>query len=363
MRILMVARRYPPDIRSGTETVFENLYRLARTRHEVRLVVGYTRARDLVPPEARAVDLRGVNKGRAWSRMAAASLDEQRRFKPDVVLANSIEVATWNAPTACIVHDLNFGKAGRSPGNRARESFYRLRARRLQAVITVSEAARKRLVEAGLPPDRLHVIHNGVDLQLFRPAQRRGRPDEPNGFVRFAYPSRILPGKGQHMAMDAVARLKRSYKDRAELVVVGAVSDPIFLDQLRIQSYNQPIRIETDVPDIAPFYQQADVILFPSLMEEGFGYTAIEAMACGKPVVWFDQPAVREATGGLGFPVPSGDVDGLRAAMMELMDDPEMREETGRRSRDFVETHYAWSAVWERYEGLLARLAEGRAGS
>ncbi len=366
MRILMVARRYPPDIRSGTETVFENLYRMARSRHEVRLVVGYTRRRDLVPPEARAVDLRGGGKGRAWARMAAASLDEQRRFAPDVVLANSIEVATWNTPTACIVHDLNFGKAtrkGQAPrvGARARETFYRLRSQRLAAVVTVSEAARRRLIEAGLPADRIVVIHNGVDLGLFKPVPRTVRPTEPEGFVRFAYPSRILPGKGQHMAMDALARLRRSYKDRAELVVVGAVADPLFLDQLRIQSYDQPICIETDVPDIAPYYQQADVVLFPSLMDEGFGYTAVEAMACGRPVIWFDQPAVREATGGLGLPVPRGDVEALRAAMMELMDDPEARARHGREGRDYVEQHYAWPAVWERYEEVLARLVARRA--
>jgi glycosyltransferase involved in cell wall biosynthesis len=356
MRLLMVARRYPPDIRSGTETVFQNLYRMARSRHEVRLVVGFTRARELVPPEARAVDLRGASKAQAWVRMAAASLDEQRRFSPDVVLANSIEVATWRTPTACIVHDLNFGQARRGAGSRARERFYRLRARRLSAVVTVSEAARKRLIAAGLPEDRLTVIHNGVDLSTFSAVDRDKQPDEPKDFVRFAYPSRILPGKGQHLAMDALARLRSPYKKRAELVVVGAVADPLFLDQLKIQSYKQPIRIEVDVPSIAPYYQQADVVLFPSLMEEGFGYTAVEAMACGKPVIWFDQPAVREATGGLGVPVPSGDVDAMRSAMMQLMDDPAGRRAMGEQGRAYVRQHYAWSGVWEQYERLLSGL-------
>ena len=356
MRILMVARRYPPDIRSGTETVFENLYRMARSRHEVRLVVGYTRARELVPPEARAVDLRGASKAQAWARMAAASLDEQRRFGPDVVLANSIEVASFRCPTACIVHDLNFGSAQRSAGSKAKEAFYRLRARRLQAVVTVSEAARKRLTAAGLPEERLRVIHNGVDLAKFGAVPREIAHEEPEDFVRFAYPSRILPGKGQHLAMDALARLRAPYKKRAELVVVGAVADPLFLDQLRIQSYNQPIRIETDVPSIAPYYQQADVVLFPSLMEEGFGYTAVEAMACGKPVIWFDQPAVREATGGLGVPVPSGDVDALRDAMMSLMDDAERREAIGQEGLAYVRSHYGWDGVWNQYEQLLEGL-------
>ena len=42
MKLMMVARRFPPDVRSGTERVFENLYHQARERHEVRLVVGFT---------------------------------------------------------------------------------------------------------------------------------------------------------------------------------------------------------------------------------------------------------------------------------------------------------------------------------
>ena len=45
----------------------------------------------------------------------------------------------------------------------------------------------------------------------------------------------------------------------------------------------------TDVEDIVPWYQGADVVLFPTLMEEGFGFTAVEGMACGKPVIYYDQ--------------------------------------------------------------------------
>jgi len=355
MKLMMVARRFPPDVLSGTETVFENLYRRARQRHEVRLVVGFRNSRDLVPPEAVAVDLRGLSKARQWARMFAVAAREQRRFKPDAILGNSIEVPSSGAPTACIVHDLNFGSAERGVSHRLKEGFYRLRSRQLGAVVTVSEAARKRLVAGGLPEERLHVIHNGVDIEGFQPTAPARSPGEEH-VVCFAYPSRILPGKGQHLAIDALARLKREHKRRAKLTIVGSVADPIFLDQLRIQAYNQPVEFATDVPRIAPFYQDADVVLFPTLMEEGFGYTAVEAMSCGKPVIWSDQPAVREATGGIGFPVDQGDVEAMRDAMMRLMDDPALRARVGAEGRAFVEERYGWSAVWGRYESLLERL-------
>ena len=107
------------------------------------------------------------------------------------------------------------------------------------------------------------------------------------------------------------------------------------------------------MPGIAPYYQDADVILYPTLMEEGFGFTAIEGMACGKPVIWCDQPAIREATGGVGLGVARGEVEAMRAAMIELMDQPERLAEMGRQSREFVERRYSWDGVWSRYESVL----------
>jgi glycosyltransferase involved in cell wall biosynthesis len=315
--------------------------------------VGYNDSRDKVPAEAVAVDLRTASKPQAWAKMLAAALKEERRFQPDAVLGNSIEVAALRAPVACIVHDLNFGSASRGWGSAAREAFYRFRSRKLPVLITVSEATKKRLESRGIRGRRTEVIHNGVDTALFCPAPGAAPAEEP---LVFAYPSRILPGKGQHLALDALARLGPVYKPRAKLVIVGAVADPIFRDQLLIQAYGQPVEVVCDVPDIVPYYQQADVVLFPSVMEEGFGYTAIEAMSCGKPVIWFDQPGVREATGGIGLAVTSGDVDGLRNAMRILMDDPEQRSALGEAGRAYIEEHYGWEKVWSRYESVLGSI-------
>ncbi|MFT5686934.1 MAG: hypothetical protein ACI8RZ_007891, partial [Myxococcota bacterium] len=138
MKILMAARRYPPDVYSGTETVFRNLYERARERHEVRLVVGWKQQRSMVPAEAVAVKLKGRSKAGAWAAMSKAIFSEVQRFKPDVVLSNSIEVPPTGAPCACIVHDLNFGQAGNAISSRLKARFYAVRARTLDAVITVS---------------------------------------------------------------------------------------------------------------------------------------------------------------------------------------------------------------------------------
>ena len=358
MRILMTSRRFPPDVFSGTETVFQALYRQARVRHEVRLVVGWKVGRDRVPAEAVGVRLRGMSKAKQWLTMAKAIRAEVKRWKPDVILSNNIELPPTGVPAVCVVHDLNFGEARNSSRDEhtgrwaglATKAFYGIRSRSFGRIITVSEASALALTELGLDSRRVTVIRNGVDMDRFSVPPVR----DASECVRFAYPSRILPGKGQHLAIDAVARLPRLHKRRAELHVVGACVDGVYLDQIRVQSFNQPVHFSVDVPDIVPHIQAADVVVFPTVMAEGFGFTAIEAMACGKPVIWSEQPAIREATGGIGISVEPGDVMELRSAMKRLMDSPEERLELGQRGREWVEENHGWPGVWERYERALA---------
>jgi len=304
-----------------------------------------------------------MKRANQWLAMAKAVRAEVKRWKPDVVLSNNIEVPPTRCPTVCVVHDLNFGEPGGRPvgasqeswASRARRTFYGVRSRGLHRVVTVSEASRIALLEAGVSDERIVVIRNGVDTERFCPRSR----DPDQEVVSFAYPSRILPGKGQHLAIDAIARLPRLHKREAELHIVGATADAVYLDQVRVQAFDQPVRFTVDVPDIVPHIQSADVVLFPSVMAEGFGFTAVEAMSCGKPVIWSDQPAIREATGGIGLSVPPGDVDALRKAMMHLMDNPGEREELGQLGRDWVEQNHSWDGVWAQYERVLAT-ARGR---
>ncbi|MAY80343.1 MAG: hypothetical protein CL930_06100 [Deltaproteobacteria bacterium] len=358
MRILMATRRFPPDAFSGTDTVFKALYEQARTKHEVRLVAGWQGGRDRIPTEAIGVKLAGLGVGNQWLAMAKAIRSEVKRWRPDVVLSNNIEVPPTGTPTVCVVHDLDFGEPGGRPVgrrfegwmSRARRTAYGLRSRGLSRVVAVSETARMALLDAGVSDARITVVRNGVDTVRFSPQPRDGERET----IRFLHPARVLPGKGQHLTIDAVARLPRLHKRRAELHIVGSVADSVYLDQVRVQAYNQSVQFHLDVPDMVPHLQEADVILCPSVMAEGFGLTAVEAMACGVPVIWADQPGIREATGGIGVSVPIGDVEALRGAMKALMDDPDERKRLGEAGREWVEQRYSWEGVWVQYEQVLA---------
>lgn len=362
MKLLMVARRFPPDVISGSETVFENLYLQARQRHDVRLLVGYRRDRAMIPREAIGVDLRHAGKFEGYARLWMATSREVLRWRPDAVLANSIEVPVVpGTPTACIVHDLNFGGARSSIKTASQVAYYRFKVRRLSRVITVSEAMRRHLEQSGFPASTLVAIRNGVDLERFSPISPPVDEEVGERRMILSYPSRIIPGKGQHIAIDAVARLSVEEKKRVLLQIVGAPSDQAYLAQLRVQAWGQPVEFHIDVPDIRPWYQGADIVLFPTLMSEGFGFTAVEAMACGKPVIYSDQPAICEATGAIGLPVPANDPPALRDAIRRLLREPSERARLGEAGRLFVVGEYRWDRVWERYEQLLDELVPVRA--
>jgi glycosyltransferase involved in cell wall biosynthesis len=135
------------------------------------------------------------------------------------------------------------------------------------------------------------------------------------------------------------------------------VDDEAYLSDLHDLATGLPVEFHTNVDDIAPFYRQADLVLFPTLMEEGFGLTAAEALACGKPVIHSDYPAIREATGGLGIPVPIGDVTAFAREIAVLLEDPERRTALARAGRAYAEANYDWADVYLEYRRVLSEIA------
>jgi len=251
----------------------------------------------------------------------------------------------------------------------------------------VSNATRERI--AALAPaaaDKIRIIPNGVDAERFSPApltpalsrQGRGRkpcppkcgetiialnsaalplPADTDQF-QIVYPSRILEGKGQHVAIAAFRHLAPRVRERAVLTIVGHAQDSDYLARLKEQAGTSRVCFRSDVEDIVPYYRRADIVIFPTLMEEGFGFTAVEAMACGKPVIHTDQPAIREATGGLGLTFPAGSSERLARSIEKLYDDPRLRCRLGEQGRDFVQRERTWSASFSRYQEVLEELAK-----
>lgn len=162
--------------------------------------------------------------------------------------------------------------------------------RRLEHVIAISEETRDRIVRGGLAtPDRIDLAYPGVDLERFTP----GQVDRP---PRLLAAGRISWLKNLELAIDTVRELERRGHS-TDLVIAGYLhpSDDSYLAGLRERAAGLPVQFvlrPTDA-ELTALYRESDLMLFTAINED-FGITPIEAMACGTPVVAVDAGGPRE---------------------------------------------------------------------
>jgi alpha-1,3-rhamnosyl/mannosyltransferase len=234
---------------------------------------------------------------------------------------------------------------------RTRWKRFAPRYRRASAVIAVSRhAADDGVAYLGLRPERVHVAPHGID-QSFRPGN--GPADPPYLLVVGEFGRR--KGFAEAFAViDALA--EAGYPHR--LVVVGWDHGTGALERLRLGAAD-PARIELRalVPDLVPLYQGASALLMTSHYE-GFGLPALEAMACGVPVVAYDNTALSEIAGPAASMVPDGDVGAMTAAVRRLLETRALADDL--RGRGLA---HASAFTWERSAALHAEVYRSVAGS
>ena len=198
-------------------------------------------------------------------------------------------------------------------------------ARRAFRVLTVSEYSRARILEwSGLPEERVVNVGNGVDL----PFTAEGQRHEP-GFPYVLYVGNARPHKNLHRLLSAFqwrglpgaeAPAERS-ADQGDCGAVAATRDREPHGVLR--------RLLRMMPWLA-LYRGAQLLVLPSLIE-GFGLPALEAMACGTPVVVSLGTALPEVVGEAGLFVDPLDIQDMTRAMERLLGDRELRTTMGQR--------------------------------
>ncbi|QOK24666.1 glycosyltransferase [Janibacter indicus] len=198
---------------------------------------------------------------------------------------------------------------------------------------------------------RAALIGLGVDPEHFAPGPER--PPSSDGAVTVGYVGRLAPHKGVDVLLEAVAA-----EPRLHLVVAGAGPQASQL-QARARQPDLAARVEligsVDKVDLPDLYRSLDVLAVPSLTTAGwveqFGRVAVEAMACGTPVVASDSGALPDVVRGAGLLVPPGDVTALAEALARAGTDERlsatMRREGIARAREF-----SWDRIGETYVEL-----------
>jgi glycosyltransferase involved in cell wall biosynthesis len=235
-------------------------------------------------------------------------------------------------------------------------------ARRIPRLVTVSESSRGDIVEQmSVPAERLHVVPVGVNPTVFHPLPSVTRV--PGRLMTTA--SADVPMKGLVHLLEALAKI-RTERDDAHLVVIGRPKPksriPGLIERLGLRGRVEFVSGVT-TERIVELYAEAEVACIPSLYE-GFSLPAVEAMACGVPVVGTTGGAVPEVIGRdneTGLLVPPGDPSALAAATLRALGDETLRARVGAAGRARVLERFTWRRTAEgtvdHYRALLAERA------
>ncbi|MCC5885806.1 MAG: glycosyltransferase family 4 protein [Gammaproteobacteria bacterium] len=232
-------------------------------------------------------------------------------------------------------------------------------ARRLDHLVTVSEASRTDIADAfGIPAERIDVIHNGIDCEHFRPLPER--PRESDLLVTVA--SADQPLKGLSYLLDAFHGLSTTRPALRLLVIGRPKEDGATLRQIQRLGLTDKVSFRHGISrdELVDCYARATLAVVPSLYE-GFGLPAGEAMACAVPVVSTSGGALAEVVGDAGVLVPPGDAHALQAAIGSLLDDPERRHGLAARGRRRVLEQFSWPVAASRLGAYYAQMLAGRA--
>jgi glycogen synthase len=253
-------------------------------------------------------------------------------------------------------------------------------------VVAVSAAMREDVHSLyGVPFDRIRVIHNGIDLDQYRPTTDRSvltryGIDPKRPYALFV--GRITRQKGIIHLVDAV-----KYVHPGVQVVLCAGAPDTKEIGIEMEQHVEQARREAKVPivwiakvlpreEIIPLYTQAAVFVCPSVYEP-FGIINLEAMACQTPVVASSVGGIREVVvpGETGLLVPFAAVSetnfephdptafakDLAAAINQLLEDPERARSMGLKSRERVEQLFGWKSIARRTLEFYSELAGEKA--
>ncbi len=277
----------------------------------------------------------------------------------------------WDVPHVAMFHTLGEAK------NRARagehEPPHRIQTERrvvatADAVVAASEHERALLVDRyGAVPQRIEVIPCGVDPVRFRPLERAAcrRELALGDAPLLLFVGRLEPLKGVELLIDALVHLP----DVTLLVVGGDARAAGYQAELQRRAARRGVegrvRFAGAVPQerLPLYYNAADVCAVPSFYES-FGLVALEAMACGVPVVAARVGGLSATVhdGETGFLVPWRDPAAFAERIGRLLRDPELCVRMGRAARSTAQ-RFTWTGVSRRLEELYVRLLRARAAA
>ena len=284
------------------------------------------------------------------------------------------------APVVQMFHTLGAMKNAVARGSADRETEKRIEVEReimqfADRIVASTPRDCQQMIDLyGAPGNNIAVIPPGVDLSLFHPiskAEAKEFVESPLDRQSVLFVGRIDPVKGIDVWFQAMALIVERDPELREKMCVcligGDVDEetPPDAELARLQTLKDELGIGNLVTFLGKrsqqclpyYYAAADVVVMPSLYES-FGMVALEAMACGTPVVASDVGGLSFVVrnGETGYLVPEGDPHALAECLGHLLRNPELRAHLGQRGIE-VAREYAWPRIADKIEELYFDLA------
>ncbi len=204
-----------------------------------------------------------------------------------------------------------------------------------------------------VPEERIAMVQPGTDLDTFYPPAEQDPRHRPPGRrpFRLTFAGRLQPHKGPQVAVAAVGALRRLRPELpVELTVAGRQSGPDAVDISRLAEQEQiadvvVLRKPLPHPELAELFRSSDVVLVPSY-SESFGLVALEAKACGTPVLAHNVGGLAELVdhGSTGLLINSLDPDDWADALLRLAGDWERWKAHSAAAAELAQ-RYSWRST------------------
>ncbi len=216
--------------------------------------------------------------------------------------------------------------------------------------VAVTEKAKEILLLEGVEPNRISVIPAGVDCDRFKPAQKdvsvRQHFGIPENTFNILFVGRLIPEKGIFNLLDAFSILLKTHNN-IQLLVAGSGHTKVktqIIQRINDNKIGHKITFLGGIPytQMPKIHNLADVFCLPSVetkdWAEQFGFSLVEAMACGKPVVstWTGSIPEIVKDKSTGLLVNQNDPNSLKAALELLIEDERTCKAFGRNAREWV---------------------------
>jgi glycosyltransferase involved in cell wall biosynthesis len=320
--------------------------------------------------------VRAIKPGTDWAAYRALQ-KSIRRHKPDVVHTHSSKAgivgraAAWREKVPAVVHTIHgmpFGRFEKWHKNALYIGVERWAAKRCHAIVSVADAMSEQAIDAGVGrPEQFLTVYSGMDVDAFlNPPRSREEVRAELGLkpedVAFATVARLFELKG-HDDILAVAPEILKTNSNVRFVFIG---DGILRDRFKADAKRAGIEHAIIFTGLVPpgripeLIGAVDAVVHPSL-REGLARVLPQSLIVGRPVISYDIDGAKEVviptTGHLLSPQ---DLEGLKAAIIDLAGDPEKRALMGSEGRRRFAHQFRKETMTDELRALYERLLAGQ---